>query len=202
MLLSLFWVSYDVSFNCIDGRGSSRYVLSRTGAVGINNAKTDNDERYIRAYCSEEDNSERVWLYWMAGSSGAALFFCLFGTSTFVVGVFLFSSKPTAASRPNVPTVELSRAVPKYVDECSDKNTATARADAVTATDKGGKEAADRKDKNLKQKMLATMIAVPTIMFFFSVALLSCKLLNTSDYQHNFHSPLSLHSAMVCCNCL
>ena len=71
--------------------GGARHfvVLSRTGAVGILNAKTDNDERYIRAYCSEEDNSEHVWLYWMAGSSVAAIFLWLFGTFTIVVGVSL-----------------------------------------------------------------------------------------------------------------
>ena len=67
-------------------------VLSRTGAIGINNAETDNDERYIRAYCSDADNSEHVWLYWMAGSSGAAFLLWLFGTFTIVVGVYLLTT--------------------------------------------------------------------------------------------------------------
>ena len=57
------------------------------GAVGINRAQyeTDSDERYIRAYCSDEDNSEHEWLYWMIGSLTAGIPFCVFGTITVIV---------------------------------------------------------------------------------------------------------------------
>ena len=160
-------VSYDVDFSCIDGRGSSCFFLSRTGAVGILNAKTVNDERYMRAYCSEEDNSERVWLYWMTGSSAATILFCLFGTFTFILGVFLFSTLRTQNYNITTP----GSAAPQAGDQIEMKDH-----EAVVRTDKEDKEAlADDKDKNLRQNMIATAIAVPMIMFFSSVALLSCK---------------------------
>ena len=73
-----------------DGRTSPCYhVISPTGALGINNAKIDNDQRYIRAYCSDEDDSEHVWLYWIAGSSVAAIPFVLFGTLSVALGGLL-----------------------------------------------------------------------------------------------------------------
>ena len=50
------------------------------GAVGILEAKTENDQQYIQAYCDPNDDGEHVWLYWMAGASGAILPFTLLGT--------------------------------------------------------------------------------------------------------------------------
>ena len=53
--------------------------------MGISEAKTENDQQYIQAYCDPNDNGEHVWLYWMAGASGAILPFSLLGTAAIVV---------------------------------------------------------------------------------------------------------------------
>ena len=53
--------------------------------MGISKAKTENDQQYIHAYCNPNDNAEHVWLYWMAGATGAILPFSLLGTAAIVV---------------------------------------------------------------------------------------------------------------------
>ena len=66
-----------------------------TGGLGIENAKVENDERYISAYCNAEDNSDYVWTFWMTGSTVAAILFWLLGTTTIIVGLKLARSVKT-----------------------------------------------------------------------------------------------------------
>ena len=49
----------------------------------------ENDQQYITAYCDPNDDLEHVWLYWMAGASGAILPFCLFGTAAIALMITL-----------------------------------------------------------------------------------------------------------------
>ena len=118
-----------------------------TGALGINNARIDNDERYIRAFCSEEDYSEQEWLYWMAGSSSAAILFCIFATVTLSVGGYLYSTKP---GKP-----------PKYIGERSDK-----------CTDRVKNQ---KKEKPLQKMTPGAVIAVFLTMALLSTVLLLSK---------------------------
>ena len=135
-----------------------------TGALGINNAKIDNYERYIRAYCSDEDDSEQEWLYWMAGSTSAAILFCIFATVTLSVGGYLCSSSKPNSAQTEMETLGSHSAShqskskpPKYIGERSDKCTV-------------------RVKNQKKEKPLQKMTPGAVIAVFLTMALLSIVL--------------------------
>lgn len=50
------------------------------GAVSILNADVANENQFRTSFCDPADNSNIVWLYWMAGASAAIVPFSICGT--------------------------------------------------------------------------------------------------------------------------